>query len=191
VTTAELSGIASRFERAIDARLDEAERHEIKLAELADATRAELSRITARFERCAADRIAQVEEMTLRAAAQEHEISQRMAGLDQREAEFTRRLEEGLEHLDSQLSAWRRELTKSRRERGPAVDRSAVDGLTQLLNRVDEHHRSFGYAIAERVKEVENALAEQRQAAERHRTPEVERGAAEGHEREIHWMPAR
>jgi hypothetical protein len=190
-TKAELSGIASRFERAIDARLDEAERHEVKLAELADATKAELSRVEARFERVAADRIAQVEEMTLRAAAQEHAISQRMASLDQREAEFTRRLEEGLEHLDSQLSAWRRELMQPRGERGAAIDRSAVNRLTELVNRVDEHHGSFGNAIAERVQELENALAEQRQAMEQHRTADVERGAAEGHAREIHWMPAK
>jgi hypothetical protein len=187
-TTAELSGIASRFERAIDARLDEAERHEVKLAELADATRAELSRIAAQFERVAADRIAQVEELSSRVAAQEHAISQRTADLDRREAEFTRRLEEGLERLDSQLSAWRRELTQSRGERGAAVERAAVNRLTELLNRVDEHHRSFGSALAERVEGLENALAEPRRAKARHRTEDIERGTVEDHTREIHWM---
>jgi hypothetical protein len=210
-TKAELSGIASRFERAVDARLDEAERHEVKLAELADATKAELARIATRFERVAADRIAQAEEITLRTAAQGHEISERMADLDRREAEFTRRLEEGLEHLDSQLAAWRRELTQSRRERGAAVDGSAVDRLTELVKRVDEHHGSFGRAMAERVsglenalavqrratqrpervEELENALAAQRRARERRRTVHVENGAAEDHAHEIHWMPAK
>ena len=87
-TSAELSRVAAQFERALDARRDDAERHEVKLAELADTTRAELSRIAARFERVATDRIAQVEELTARAAAQAQEISERMAGLDQREAEF-------------------------------------------------------------------------------------------------------
>jgi hypothetical protein len=190
-TTAELSRIASRFEHAIDARLDDAERREVKLAELADATKAELSRIAARFERVASDRIAQVEEMTRRVAAQGHAISQRMADLDQREAEFTRRLEEGLEHLDSQFSAWRRELTQSRGARGAALDRAAVDRLTELVNRVDEHHGSLGSALTERVEELENALAERGQARGRHQTQtaDLDRESVEDHAREIHWMP--
>jgi hypothetical protein len=199
-TRAELSGIAAQFGRAIDARRDDAERHEVKLVELADATRAELSRIAAQFEHVAAERIAQMEEMVTRAAAQADAISQRMAGLDQREAEFTRRVEEGLEHLDSQLSAWRHELTRLRGEQGAALDRAAAEQLTELVNRVDEHHGSFGDAIAKRIEELENAVAEQRQLTERRRSADVERRAVEDQDEltrarvarasEIHWTQA-
>jgi hypothetical protein len=199
-TRAELSRIAAQFGRAIDARRDDAERHEVKLVELADATRAELSRIAAQFEHVAAERIAQMEEMVTRAAAQADAISQRMAGLDQREAEFTRRVEEGLEHLDSQLSAWRHELTRLRGEQGAALDRAAAEQLTELVNRVDEHHGSFGDAIAKRIEELENAVAEQRQLTERRRSADVERRAVEDQDElararaarasEIHWTQA-
>jgi hypothetical protein len=198
-TRAELSRCAAQFGRAIDARRDDAERHEVKLVELADATRAELSRIAARFEHVAAERIAQMEEMVTPAAAQADAISQRMAGLDQREAEFTRRVEEGLEHLDSQLSAWRHELTRLREEQGAALDRAAAEQLTELVNRVDEHH-GFGDAIAQRVEELENAVAEQRQSTERRRSADVELRAVEDQDElararaarasEIHWTRA-
>ena len=199
-TRAELSRCAAQFGRAIDARRDDAERYEVKLVELADATRAELSRIAAQFEHVAAERIAQMEEMVTRAAAQADAISQRMAGLDQREAEFTRRVEEGLEHLDSQLSAWRHELTRLRGEQGAALDRAAAEQLTELVNRVDEHHGSFGDAIAQRHEELENAVAEQRQLTERRRSADVERRAVEDQDElararaarasEIHWTHA-
>ena len=195
--SAELSRVAAQFGRAIDARRDDAERHEVKLAELADTTRAELSRIAARFERVATDRIAQVEELTARAAAQAREISDCMAGLDQREAEFTRRVEEGLEHLDSRLATWRDELTQFRRAHDASLE-SATKRLTELINRVDRDHGSFGNATAQRVQELENALAEQRQAVERLRNADCERAAAERHDAlargraeqspEIHWM---
>ena len=180
-TSAELSRVAAQFERAMDARRDDAERHEVKLAELADATRAELSRIAARFERVATDRIAQVEELTARAAAQAQEISECMAGLDRREAEFTRRVEEGLEHLDSRFAAWRDELTQLRRAHDASLE-SAIKRLTELINRVDRDHGSFGNATAQRVQELENALAEQSQAVERLRTADCERAAAQRHD---------
>jgi hypothetical protein len=196
-TSGELSRVAAQFGRAIDARLDDAERHEVKLAELADATRAELSRIAARFERVATDRIAQVEDLTVRAAAQAQEISECMAGLDQREAEFTRRVEEGLEHLDSRFAAWRDELTQFRRAHDASLE-SATKRLTELISRVDRDHGSFGNATAQRVQELENALAEQRQAMERLQTADCERAAAQRHDAlararaeqssEIHWI---
>jgi hypothetical protein len=193
-TSVELSRVAAQFGRAIDAVRDDAERHEVKLAELADATRAELSRIAARFERVATDRIAQVEEVTARAAAQAHEISECMAGLDQREAEFTRRVEKELKHLDSRFAAWRDELTQRRRAHDASLE-SATKRLSEMINRVDRDHGSFGNATAQRVQELENALAEQREAVERLRTADCERPAAQTRSRarlqqssEIHWM---
>ena len=171
---AKLQRVAVEFERTADARSKEAaERNEAKLAMLAEETKSELYRIAKRFERVATDRIAQVEELPVGVGAQSHEISEHLALLDRREAEFTRRVEEGLEHLDSQLAAWRNELTQHRRELDASLD-SATKRLTELIDQVDMYHGASGIAIGQRVQAVEDALEDHRRAVERLPTAEFE-----------------
>jgi hypothetical protein len=80
-----------------------AERRNNEPAKLADATRAQLRRIATEFERAAADHTRRMEQILDQVAAQRKAVDERVAGLDQRDAEFVRLMEEGFELLDARL----------------------------------------------------------------------------------------
>lgn len=122
-----------------------------------DAARAELARVAAALERDATERITLLKDLLDQAAEQDHSLVERLDGLDEREAEFTRRLREGLHEVDSTVADRLQEVRQLREEFEPALDDAGAERVAELAQKVNDLRgglQEVDYSISERLHEM-------------------------------------
>jgi hypothetical protein len=182
-------------------RNGQGDRREAELA--ANEARTELRRVATQLESAATERIAILEGLLDQAAIQGRALGERLIGLDAREREFTRRLRDGLQEVDTKISERLDEIRRLHDERGNALDQAATERVAELVRRIDQQQQSFAVAIKQRERQFDGALQQQRTAIEREmeqRSADLERLAKEqvdviqyaaaDKSAEIHWLSA-